>query len=45
MILKNQKAAFDKAVLGFKSYVKQKSENNLYKKSINENMSFSYYGK
>ena len=45
MILKDQKAVFDKVGLGFKSYVKQKSINNLYKNSINENMPGSYCGK
>ena len=39
MILRDQKAIFDKVGLGFNSYVKQKSTNNLYRKSINENMS------
>ena len=38
LILNNQKAIFDRASLGFKSYAKQKSTNNLYKKSSNENM-------
>ena len=45
MILRDQKAIFDKACLGFKSYVKQKFVNNLYRKYVNENMSCSYYEK
>ena len=45
LILKNQKAVFDRAGLRFRSYAKQKLENNLYKKSSNENMTCFYYGK
>ena len=45
MILKNQKAIFDRAGLGFRSYAKQKSINNLYKNSSNENMTYFYYEK
>ena len=45
MILKNQKAIFDRAGLGFRCYAKQKSVNNLYKKSTNENMIYFYYEK
>ena len=33
MMIKNQQAIFDKAKLGYKSYYKQKTINNLYKKS------------
>ena len=38
MMLKSQRAIFDKAGLGYKSYYKQKSINPLYKKSSNENI-------
>ena len=38
MILKNQRAIFDKAGLGYKSYYKQKSINTLYKKSSSDNI-------
>ena len=45
MILKNKKVVFDRVGFGFKSYAKQKSTNNLYKKSSNKNMTYFYYGK
>ena len=38
MILKNQKAVFNKAGLGYRSYDKQKPINNLYRKSSKKNM-------
>ena len=38
MILKSQRAIFDKAGLGYKSYYKQKSINTLYKKSSSESI-------
>ena len=37
-MLKSQRAIFDKAGLGYKSYYKQKSINNLYKKSSSDNI-------
>ena len=37
-MLKNQRAIFDKAGLGYKSYYKQKSINTLYKKSSSDNI-------
>ena len=42
IIMNNQKAVFDRADLGFRSYAKQKSTNNLCKKSSNKNMTCSY---
>ena len=39
-MLNNQKVVFDKVGLGFRSYSKQKTINNLYKKSSNENMTY-----
>ena len=44
-MLKNQRAIFDKAELGYKSYYKQKSINTLYKKSSSDNIVYFYYGK
>ena len=38
MMLKSQRAIFDKVRLGYKSYCKQKSINNLYKKSFSDNI-------
>ena len=45
MMLKNQRAIFDKARLGYKSYYKQKSINTLYKKSSSDNIICFYCGK
>ena len=45
LILKDQKAVFDKTRLGYRSYDKQKSIKNLYKKSSKENMTCFHYGK
>ena len=44
-MLKNQRAIFDKAGLGYKSYYKQKSINDLYKKSSSDNIICFYCGK
>ena len=38
LITKSQSAIFDKAGLGYRSYYKQKSINNLYKKSSKDNI-------
>ena len=38
MMLKNQRAIFDKVGLGYKSYYKQKSINTLYKKPSSDNI-------
>ena len=45
MMLKSQRAIFDKAGLGYKSYYKQKSINILYKKSSSKNIVCFYCGK
>ena len=45
MILNNQQAIFDKAGLGYRSYSKQKSTCNLYKKSSKENLTCFCCGK
>ena len=45
MMLKSQRAIFDKAGLGYKSYYKQKSINTLYKKSSSDNIVCFCYGK
>ena len=45
MILNNQQAIFDKARLGYRSYTKQKSACNLYKKSSKENLTCFYCSK
>ena len=45
MMLKNQRAIFDKTGLGYKSYYKHKLINNLYKKSSSDNIICFYYGK
>ena len=45
MMLKSQRAIFDKAGLGYKSYYKQKSINTLYKKPSSENIICFCYGK
>ena len=44
-MIKNQRAVFDKTGLGYRCYDKQKSINNLYKKSSKENMTCFHYGK
>ena len=44
-MLKNQRAIFDKAGLGYKSYYKKKSINTLYKKSSSNNIDCFCCGK
>ena len=44
-MIKNQRAVFDKAGLGYRCYDKQKTINNLYKKSSKENITYFHYGK
>ena len=45
MMFKNQRAIFDIAGLGYKSYYKQKSINTLYKKSSSDNIIYFCCGK
>ena len=45
MMLKNQWAIFDKAGLGYKTYQKQKSINNIYIKSSSDNLVYFCCGK
>ena len=44
-MIKDQKAVFDKARLGYKCYNKQKIITNLYKKSSKDNLTYFHYGK
>ena len=44
-MIKNQRAIFDKVELGYRCYDKQKTINNLYKKSSKENITCFYCGK
>ena len=44
-MIKNQKAVFDKAGLGYKCYDKQKTIKNLYKKSSKDNLTCFHCGK
>ena len=44
-MIKNQRAIFDKIGLGYRCYDKQKTINNLYKKSSKENITYFHCGK
>ena len=45
MILNNQQAIFDRVSIGFRSSYKQKTANNLFKKSSSESLTCYCYGK
>ena len=44
-MIKNQRAVFDKAGLGYRYYDKQKIINNLYKKSSKKYITYFHYEK